>query len=107
MAALGPYPERGEYEHCFTLQGPRGEFVQLTPTIAEHVARAIEWAREQTRGWRAEIVSGKQREERAYEEWAFEVMDDGAPAFHAQPFVTVGCMSSRRRCQCRWVKDGA
>jgi hypothetical protein len=40
-----PRAWRGEYEHCFTLQGPRGEFVQLTPTIAEHVARAIEWAR--------------------------------------------------------------
>ena len=31
VAALGPYPSRGDYEHCFTLEGPRGEFVQLTP----------------------------------------------------------------------------
>src|SRR5208337_4984471 len=45
VPALGPYPERGEYEHCFTIQGPGGEFVQLTPAIVEHVARAIEWAR--------------------------------------------------------------
>ena len=35
IPALGPYPSRGEYEHCFTLEGPSGEFVQLTPTIAE------------------------------------------------------------------------
>ncbi len=30
------------------------------------------------------------REERAYEEWAFEVMDDGAPAFGGVPMVAVG-----------------
>src|SRR2546423_752320 len=45
IPALGPYPSRGEYEHCFTLEGPRGEFVQLTPTVAGHIARAIEWSR--------------------------------------------------------------
>ncbi len=49
--ALGPYPSRGEYEHCFTLEGPRGEFLQLTPTIAEH-ARAVD-VRFSSRGPRA------------------------------------------------------
>jgi hypothetical protein len=90
VAALGPYPERGEYEHCFTLQGPRGDFVQLTPTIVEHVARAIEWARGRNPATqRAKLYERESREERAYEEWAFEVMDDGTPAFHSQPFVTI------------------
>ncbi len=45
VAALGPYPSRGDYEHCFTLEGPRGEFVQLTPAAARHIARAIEASR--------------------------------------------------------------
>ena len=45
IAALGPYPSRGDYEHCFTLEGPRGEFVQLTPAAARHIARAIEASR--------------------------------------------------------------
>jgi len=91
VAALGPYPERGEYEHCFTLQGPCGEFVQLTPTIAEHVARAIEWARGRNRALqRAKLYEREAREERTYEEWAFDVMDDEAPALHGTPFVTVG-----------------
>lgn len=31
VPALGPYPSRGEYEHCFTLEGSRGEFVPLSP----------------------------------------------------------------------------
>src|SRR5262249_13202194 len=45
VPALGPYPDRGEYEHVFTLETPNGEFVQLTPTVAEHIARSIEAGR--------------------------------------------------------------
>ena len=50
IPALGPYPARGEYEHCFTLEGcarcgaehaPCGRFLALTPSVVEHVARAI------------------------------------------------------------------
>ncbi len=49
IPALGPYPRRGEYEHCLTLAGPRGEFISLTPAAAEYIVRAIEWARRQPR----------------------------------------------------------
>ena len=90
IPALGPYPSRGEYEHCFTLEGPRGEFVQLTPTIAEHLARAIEWSRRFPRAKvRGQLYDREQRAERNYEQWAFDVMDDAVPAFHKQPFVSV------------------
>lgn len=90
VPALGPYPARGEYEHCFTLQGPRGEFVQLTPTIVEHVARAIEWARRFPRAkQRGTLYEREAREDRKYEEWAYTLMDDAVPALHGQPFVTV------------------
>jgi hypothetical protein len=90
IPALGPYPSRGEYEHCFTLEGPRGEFLQLTPTIAEHIARAIEFSRKFTRAkTRSRLYEREQRTERKYDQWAFDVMDEGVPAFHKQPFVTV------------------
>jgi hypothetical protein len=90
VPALGPYPERGEYEHCFTVEGPRGEFVQLTATVVEHVARALEWSRNRPRVVRQDAVSARtEREERAYDEHAFAVLDDAVPAFHAQPFVSV------------------
>ncbi len=90
IPALGPYPSRGEYEHCLTLEGPRGEFVQLTPTIAEHIARAIECSRNFARGVsRSRLYDREQRTERDYDEWAFDVMDDAVPSFHNQPFVTV------------------
>jgi hypothetical protein len=91
IPALGPYPSRGEYEHCFTLEGRRGEFVQLSPTVAEHIAQAVEWSRRFPRAAkRGSLYDREQREERAYEEWAYDLLDDAAPAFHRQPFVTVG-----------------
>ena len=80
IPALGPYPARGEYEHCFTLEGPRGEFVQLTPTVAEHIARAIEWSRRHPRS------AGKRA---LYDAYAYDILDDAVPAFHRQPFVSV------------------
>ncbi len=90
IPALGPYPSRGEYEHCFTLEGPRGKFLQLTPTIAEHIARAIEWSRKFPRAARKQqLYDREQRAEHSYEQWAFDVMDDAVPAFHRQPFITV------------------
>lgn len=90
VPALGPYPSRGEYEHCFTLEGSRREFVQLTPTVAEYIARAIEWSRVQPRlSRRAAIENRTRREERGYDAWAWDILDDAVPAFHAQPFVTV------------------
>jgi hypothetical protein len=91
IPALGPYPSRGEYEHCFTLEGPRGEFIQLTPTAAEHIARAIEFSRcaPRARGRRA-LYAREARRDRAYESWAYDQLDDTVPAFHKQPFVPVG-----------------
>jgi len=90
IPALGPYPSRGEYEHCFTLEGPKGEFLQLTPTVAEHIARAIEWSRKYPRAKsRSRLYDREGREERSYEDWAFDQLDDAVPAFHKQPFVTV------------------
>ena len=90
IPALGPYPSRGEYEHCFTLEGPHGEFVQLTPTVAERIARAIEFSRARSRSSsRQSLYDRESREERTYENWAFDVLDDSVPAFHKKPFVTV------------------
>jgi hypothetical protein len=89
IPALGPYPSRGDYEHCFTLESPHGEFVQLTPSAAEHIARAIECSRgvPRSRG-HARLYEREQRTERHYEQWAYDIMDDAVPAFHKQPFVT-------------------
>jgi hypothetical protein len=90
ISSLGPYPSRGEYEHCFTLQGLRDEFVQLTPTIVERLARAIEWSRAQPKAaQRARLYDREQQTDRAFESWAYDVLDNEAPALHGQPFVTI------------------
>jgi hypothetical protein len=89
IPALGPYPYRGDYEHCFTLQSPNGEFVQLT-AAAEHIAHAIEWSRKANRAAGKRSVADRQaREENDYDQYAYDVLDDAVPAFHQQPFVTV------------------
>ena len=94
IPALGPYPSRGEYEHCFTLEGPRGEFLQLTPTVVEHIARAIEFSRGLSPAKsRAHLYDRAQRQEEHYESWAYGALDDAVPAFHKQPFVTVASCS--------------
>ena len=97
VAALGPYPERGEYEHSFTIEGPNGEFVQLTPTIVERVAQAIEWARRKPSSeQRAKLYEREERGDREYESWALDLLDDAMPALHGQPFVTVKRESKER-----------
>ena len=90
IAALGPYPSRGEYEHCLTLEGPRREFVQLTPAVARHVARLIEACRHATRVKRREALEGRmRREEREYDAFADALLSHAGPAFHGLPRVSV------------------
>src|SRR5438445_1402883 len=90
VPALGPYPERGEYEHCFTLEGPRGEFVQLTSAVAEYIACAIEAGRRSSPAERRKAIEQRERRsERDYDRWAWDVLDSGCPAFHGVPFVNV------------------
>lgn len=75
IPALGPYPRRGEYEHCFTLESPGGEFVQLTPTVAGHIARAIEFSRNLPPIVRREAIERRvAREERAWDSYADSVL---------------------------------
>jgi hypothetical protein len=77
IPALGPYPHRGEYEHCFTLESPSGEFVQLTPTVAEYIARAIEAGRTRFSASqrRSALREREKRAEKAYDDWAWQMLD--------------------------------
>src|SRR5271154_1955556 len=90
IPALGPYPSRGEYEHCLTLENAKGQFVQLTATAAEHIARAIERARKHSRSTsRTSLYEREARAERASDETSYDILDDAVPAFHKQPFIAV------------------
>jgi len=75
--ALGPYPSRGEYEHCFTLSGPNSEFIQLTATVCDWVIRAIEWARRQPKSIaRAAITAREIRREAELSERTDAALDE-------------------------------
>jgi hypothetical protein len=90
IPALGPYPSRGDYEHCFTLAGPRGEFIPLSPAACDWIVRAVEWARLQPRSLRRQAILARElRREREFDRAAGELFDDAGRAFHGQPFVPI------------------
>jgi hypothetical protein len=88
IAALGPYPSRGEYEHCFTLQSASGEFIPLSPAACDWIVRAIEWSRRRPRReHRGAIATREARREHDWDRDADDLMDDAAPAFHGASFI--------------------
>jgi hypothetical protein len=88
IAALGPYPSRGEYEHCFTLESAGGEFLALTPTACDWIVHAIEWSRHQPRRQiRGAIAAREARRARDWDRDADALLDDAVAAFHGAPFV--------------------
>lgn len=89
IPALGPYPRRGEYEHCFTLQGPCGEFIPLSPAACELIVRAVEFARAQPRTEHYAALSRREiSQEREWDSQADAIVSDASLAFHGTPFVT-------------------
>jgi hypothetical protein len=88
VPTLGPFPRRGEYEHCFTLQGPRGEFIPLSLAACDAIVRAVAWAQlQRPHDLRAALKSREQRRDRAWDQRADALLADAGREFHAQPFV--------------------
>ncbi len=76
VPALGPYPSRGEYEHCFTLAGANNEFIPLSAAACDWVIRAVEWARRQPRAARrAAIEAHSSRREKEWDRRADEILE--------------------------------
>lgn len=89
VPALGPYPSRGEWEHCFTIQTPAGEFLALTSEMCDYVVRAIEWSKAQPKARkRRAIYDAAERRSQEWDEHATDVLWN-EPRFHLQPYVTV------------------
>jgi hypothetical protein len=88
VAALGPYPARGEYEHCFTLQTDRGEFLPLSAAACDWIVCAIEWSRRQPRrANRNALATRESLRSRDWERTADDLLDDALPAFHGAAFT--------------------
>jgi hypothetical protein len=89
IPALGPFPARGEYEHCFTLKGARGEFLPLTPAACEAIVRAVTWARQlPARAFRRSLDRRELQRENCWNAAADNLLDEASRAFHGVPFVT-------------------
>jgi hypothetical protein len=90
VPSLGPYPARGDYEHCFTLSGALGEFLPLTGAACDWVVRAISWSNGQTRRLRREALDQREVErERRWDSKADDLLDDSGQAFGGNDFVTL------------------
>lgn len=77
IPALGPYPARGEYEHCFTLESAQGEFIALTPAVADWIVRAIEWSRRQPRQEKClALASREATRARSFDRAADDLLDE-------------------------------
>lgn len=75
VPALGPFPSRGEYEHCFTLETAAGGFLQLTPAACDWVVRAIEWSRRQPRqAGRLALAAREESRARDFDRAADEIL---------------------------------
>jgi hypothetical protein len=76
---LGPYPSRGDYEHCFTVETRDGGFLELTPTVARVIASALDCSRARAKGNR---LSDRNRfidkQDRDYDSFADSVLNDGS-----------------------------
>ena len=75
IPALGPYPSRGEYEHCLTLSDAKNAFLPLTPTACDWVVRAVEWTRRQSRAAsRSALIAREMRREQEWDRCADEAL---------------------------------
>jgi len=76
VPALGPFPSRGEYEHCFTLESPAGEFLPLSPAACDWIVRAIEWSRRQPRPLRRSALAAREEARaRDFDRTSDEILD--------------------------------
>jgi hypothetical protein len=72
VPALGPYPSRGEYEHCFTLEGAGGQFMPLDTVACDWIVRAIEWSHRQPRQAKREALGARESRRRHHFDGAAE-----------------------------------
>jgi hypothetical protein len=97
IPALGPYPSRGDYEHCFTLASSRGEFIPLSPAACAWIVHAVEWARRQPRSARRSALAMREwRRALDFERVADDIIEDAVLAFHARPFISLANTASAR-----------
>jgi hypothetical protein len=69
------------------------------------VARAIERSRITPRAQtRRQLYEREAREDRAYSDWGYDLLDDAVPAFHKQPFADAAA-TAKSGCATKSLRD--
>ena len=90
VMALGPYPSRGDWEHCIALDH-KGQFIPLDAQGVEDVCRLIAFSALHTIGLENKAAIRAREEKKAKKQWQkdFDGLMEGVSPFHGQPFVSV------------------
>lgn len=80
IPALGLYPRRGEYEHCYTCEDDQKNYIPITPRIARVVVQLAEASRQFSLKKRREAIEEvKRREEKRWDSDADTILNDSEP----------------------------
>lgn len=89
IPALGPYPERGDWEHVFVLEDKAGNPIEPSLTLVSTIAKAVERSRNTRPADRlAGIKARVEKEKKDYEAYVDAVLWN-EPRFHGQPHIIV------------------
>ncbi len=87
--ALGPYPDRGNYELVQVIEDTHGTFVQLEQEIVDYLIWACQASREVQASKRKQRLQEEQERQEAERRALYsDVFDDAAPAFAGVPNTT-------------------
>lgn len=82
LLPLGPFPNRGEYEHCFTFEA-NGQYIPLTTETVTSIVRLIEAGKAYTRSEkRAAIEQAKEKKRKQWEQRVEDIVHDSQDAFN-------------------------
>lgn len=78
---MGPFPEQGAYEHCYTFEGLEGQYCPFEPQLVTLVCQCIERGKMMTAGERMAALKAKQEKEEKESERIFhDIWEDARPA---------------------------
>lgn len=81
VSVLGPFPERGDYEHVYTFEGFEGQYCPVESGIVDVLVRCIEAGKMLTPGERiAALKARKDKEQADFDALFKDVWDDARPA---------------------------
>jgi hypothetical protein len=85
---MGPYPQQGEYEQCFTFEDDKGRAYQPTTRMLEILVWAITNSQGFSMKMRMSAIQDRlKRNEEAKKKLAHDIAEDALPAFRGNMFT--------------------